>query len=146
MYPMLQRTSSVRSHVQAVHRRAPAVGVSRPHSMRMTVDFPAPLGPRKPKISPFETRSDTWSTATNAPKVFTSRRFGPPSSQASFPCGADPCPADALVPLFARKARLPRLADRRRGAGWTRGSAHVPSASLILLMNAASSVAEPSHA
>ncbi len=30
----------------------PEVGFSRPQSMRMVVDLPAPLGPRKPKISP----------------------------------------------------------------------------------------------
>ena len=30
----------------------PEVGSSRPHSMRMVVDLPAPLLPRKPKISP----------------------------------------------------------------------------------------------
>src|SRR6185369_2924243 len=49
----------------------PDVGVSSPHRMRMVVDLPAPLGPRKPKISPLATFSDTWSTATNAPKLFT---------------------------------------------------------------------------
>src|ERR1039457_546883 len=49
----------------------PEVGVSNPHSMRMVVDFPAPLGPRKPKISPLGTWSETWSTATNEPKVLT---------------------------------------------------------------------------
>src|SRR5581483_2563275 len=49
----------------------PAVGVRRPQRMRMVVDLPAPLGPRKPKISPRATCNETWSTATNAPKVFT---------------------------------------------------------------------------
>ena len=33
--------------------------------MRMVVDLPAPLLPRKPKISPGPTLNDTWSTATN---------------------------------------------------------------------------------
>src|SRR5690349_1682251 len=39
--------------------------------MRMTVDFPAPFGPRNPKISPRETSSETWFTATKSPKRFT---------------------------------------------------------------------------
>ena len=30
----------------------PLVGFSRPHSMRIVVDLPAPFAPRKPKISP----------------------------------------------------------------------------------------------
>ena len=30
----------------------PEVGDSAPVSMRMVVDFPAPLGPKKPTISP----------------------------------------------------------------------------------------------
>ena len=33
-------------------RAVPQVGRSSPHSMRMVVDLPAPLAPRKPKISP----------------------------------------------------------------------------------------------
>src|SRR5512140_2680956 len=49
----------------------PSVGASSPQRIRMVVDFPAPLGPRKPKISPAATSSDTWSTATKSPKRFT---------------------------------------------------------------------------
>src|ERR1700683_4038458 len=49
----------------------PEVGVSNPQSTRIVVDFPAPLGPRKPKISPLDTSRETWSTATNEPKVLT---------------------------------------------------------------------------
>src|ERR1035438_10398025 len=49
----------------------PEVGVSSPQSIRMTVDLPAPLGPRKPKISPVFTWKETWSTATKSPKVLT---------------------------------------------------------------------------
>ena len=37
--------------------------------MRIVVDLPAPLLPRKPKISPFPTSNDTSSTATNAPNL-----------------------------------------------------------------------------
>ena len=36
--------------------------------MRIVVDLPAPLAPRKPKISPCFTRNDRSSTATNSPK------------------------------------------------------------------------------
>src|SRR5512147_1819703 len=46
----------------------PLVGRSRPLSMRMVVDLPAPLGPRKPKISPFCTAKLILSTALKVPK------------------------------------------------------------------------------
>ena len=45
----------------------PLVGERIPHSIRIVVDLPAPLGPRKPKISPFFTSRLTWSTATKSP-------------------------------------------------------------------------------
>jgi len=51
----------------------PSVGASRPQSMRMVVLFPAPFGPRKPKISPRAVSKLTWSTAVNLPK----RRVSP---------------------------------------------------------------------
>src|ERR671912_700905 len=47
----------------------PAVGFSNPHIMRIVVDLPAPLAPRKPKISPCFTEKDRSLTATNDPKV-----------------------------------------------------------------------------
>src|SRR5712691_7075947 len=53
----------------------PEVGCSRPHSMRMVVDLPAPLGPRNPKISPRVTSRLIWSTATKLPKRFTKSRI-----------------------------------------------------------------------
>src|SRR6266481_16431 len=58
----------------------PEVGASSPHRMRIVVDFPAPLGPRKPKTSPCATSSETLSTATKSPKRFTrfSRRTAGP--------------------------------------------------------------------
>src|SRR3981081_708408 len=46
----------------------PAIRGSRPVSILMTVVFPLPLGPRKPKISPFSTRKLTPFTATKSPK------------------------------------------------------------------------------
>ena len=51
----------------------PALGASRPHSMRMVVDLPAPFAPRRPKMLPAATSKVTASTATNGPKVLLSR-------------------------------------------------------------------------
>ncbi len=46
----------------------PAVGRSSPTIMRMVVDLPAPLGPRKPVTWPGRTVNDSSSTASVAPK------------------------------------------------------------------------------
>src|SRR5579859_6925944 len=70
---MFWRTSSdcvATSYPLTVAR--PDVGASRPHRIRMVVDFPAPLGPRKPNISPRATSIETLSTATKSPKLLTS--------------------------------------------------------------------------
>src|ERR1035437_8631226 len=40
--------------------------------MRIVVDLPAPLGPRKPNTSPLCTFKLIWSTATNSPNRFIS--------------------------------------------------------------------------
>src|SRR5262245_58238407 len=56
----------------------PDVGASRPQSIRIVVDLPAPLLPRKPKISPRPTSKLTLSTATNWPN----RRVNPRTSMA----------------------------------------------------------------
>src|SRR3954464_5317448 len=48
----------------------PAVGLMRPTSMRMVVVFPAPLGPRKPKISPCCSSKETLSTMVFRPMIF----------------------------------------------------------------------------
>src|SRR5207245_3868174 len=45
----------------------PLVGLSRPAIMRMVVVLPAPLGPRKPWISPGSTERLTPSTAVKEP-------------------------------------------------------------------------------
>src|SRR5262245_5871915 len=60
-------------------RPVPDVGRSRPQSMRIVVDLPAPLAPRKPKISPSWTSIVMPSTATKAPK----RLVRPDSSTAA---------------------------------------------------------------
>src|SRR6185295_1469407 len=46
----------------------PEVGAISPHSTRMVVDLPAPLGPRKPKISPGGTSRFKSATAVKSPK------------------------------------------------------------------------------
>src|SRR5260370_6276472 len=46
----------------------PLLSGKRPVSILMTVVFPLPLGPRKPKISPFSTRKLTSLTAVKSPK------------------------------------------------------------------------------
>lgn len=48
----------------------PLVGRSRVVSMFMVVDFPAPFGPRKAKISPAVTEKEMWSTAVKPLKIF----------------------------------------------------------------------------
>ena len=85
-------------------RAVPDDGRSNPHSMRMVVDLPAPLAPRKPKISPCFTENDRSSTATNDPK----RRDRPRTSMAT----ADP-PAWRDMSLMAR-ATQERVRDGLR--------------------------------
>ena len=46
----------------------PEVGASRPVSILMVVDLPAPLGPRKPKNWPGATERLTPETAVKSPK------------------------------------------------------------------------------
>src|SRR5580704_10657209 len=69
MYPMLRLISSdcvATSNPATV--ALPEVGPINPHRIRIVVDFPAPFGPRNPKISPCRTSIDTRSTATKSPK------------------------------------------------------------------------------
>ena len=60
--------------VKAQHVAAPAVGLSRPSSMRIVVVLPAPFGPRKPKIAPRSTVKLTRSTAAKSPNSLSGRR------------------------------------------------------------------------
>src|ERR1700680_157408 len=68
MYPILRLISSdwVATSKPATIA-LPEVGLRRPHRIRIVVDLPAPFGPRKPKISPRFTSSETLSTATKSP-------------------------------------------------------------------------------
>jgi hypothetical protein len=52
----------------------PAVGLRIVLSIEITVVFPAPLGPSKPKISPFSTVILNSSTALKEPYVFVNWR------------------------------------------------------------------------
>ncbi len=47
----------------------PDVGASKPVSILMVVDFPAPFGPRKPKNCPAVTCRSMASTASNFPNL-----------------------------------------------------------------------------
>src|SRR5436190_23226256 len=76
----------------------PLVGFNKPHSIRIVVDFPAPLLPRKPKISPRRTSKLMLSTATNAPN----RRVRPRTS---------------IATLSPKGALQPRLCEARVGDG-----------------------------
>src|SRR3954469_20034415 len=49
----------------------PALGGMKPVIMRIVVDLPAPLGPRKPSTSPRSTLNEMSSTARFAPNVLT---------------------------------------------------------------------------
>src|SRR5947209_16459393 len=48
----------------------PEVGLIRPTSIRLVVVFPAPFGPRKPKISPRCSSNETLSTIVLSPMIF----------------------------------------------------------------------------
>src|SRR2546428_7504296 len=52
----------------------PLVGQSRPSSSRMVVVLPAPLGPRKPKVSPARTENDAPSMPRRRPYRLVSSR------------------------------------------------------------------------
>ena len=51
-------------------RMLPESGRTRPMMLRMSVDLPAPLGPRRPKQVPGRISRETPSTAVTAPKRF----------------------------------------------------------------------------
>src|SRR5215813_8936216 len=67
------RSESVRTFSPSTVASPPLSG-SKPVSILMTVVFPLPLGPRKPKISPLATSKLTPLTAVNFPNVRTRPR------------------------------------------------------------------------
>src|SRR5512143_1731578 len=66
MFSLIRSCSAMMSNPATVP--LPPEGARMPQSMRMVVDFPAPLGPRKPKISPFFTSRLTLFTAMKSSK------------------------------------------------------------------------------
>src|SRR5437764_1102931 len=84
----------------------PDVAVRKPARMRMVVDFPAPLGPRKPTTWPFSTENDTSRTATaparRAPRLLS--HLGQDAAAVSRAAGVAAAGND-------------RAADARSGAG-----------------------------
>ena len=93
----------------------PEVGVMMPQSMRMVVDFPAPFGPRKPKISPLPDRKGNLVDGDKAAEALfqISERQRLQMSKCS--PEATPCPlprCDGSWPLQGWKIRAERC--RRR--------------------------------
>ena len=79
-YPKAESTDMARSPTPAVvlalrieFLLSESLGVSRPRTIRMVVDLPAPLGPRKPVTRPGWTTKETSSTG-----VVLRYRLGPP--------------------------------------------------------------------
>ena len=68
-YPSFPRTLTSRGGWPSTNAR-PALGRSSPMSVRMRVDFPAPLGPRKPNTSPADTSRSIPESAGNDPYCF----------------------------------------------------------------------------
>src|SRR5690349_15251667 len=87
----------------------PDVGFNKPHSMRIVVDLPAPLAPRKPKISPCLTENDRLSTATNAPNF----RVKPRTSIAATE-GTDGAETSSFMVVFPSHVRGGPPRDGRR--------------------------------
>src|SRR5436309_945251 len=72
MTPMIRRTPSACCTTSCPPTSAvPDVGGSSVVSMRMSVDFPAPFGPSRPKISPVPTVKLMPFTAVNSPNFLT---------------------------------------------------------------------------
>ena len=97
----------------------PAVGVSRPISMRMVVLLPEPFAPRNAKIAPGATSKSRSSTAVKSPKRLVSPRarmigHGPCWRSLSAPCVrlVVRAPAPGASPP-CRPARARRSARRR---------------------------------
>src|SRR5687767_14030262 len=117
MYPMHRAASTfwtAMSYPATVTR--PAVAALNPAIKRMVVVLPAPLGPRKPTISPAATVNDrSWMTvrepyrletdsrAMVADEAHIERREGPPDARGTFPNAAataallDPLTSAGLV-------------------------------------------------
>src|SRR5262245_28922564 len=91
----------------------PAVGCSRPQSIRIQVLLPLPFGPRKPKIVPCGTAKESASTAGKLPNRLV-RACSSLAFMSGFP-GADPLHGhvhsrlDARIGLLEAQARAEDL-------------------------------------
>src|SRR3954447_13548141 len=103
---------------------APALGRTRPSSIRSVVVLPAPLGPRKPYTSPRRTVRSTASTAVRGPKVLVSRRVL--TIVASIPRILR-SPASPVVP----PGTAPRYADLRSAAAARHGRPPPPPGPIV---------------
>src|SRR5260221_7261293 len=102
----------------------PLVGVSSPERMRFVVDFPAPLGPRNPKISPLPTRRETRSTAVKAPNVLTRVSVSTAHSVIA-PPPAPPSPSFSCCGSFLNQRD--KHVFERRGDGAEHGRSQIPA-------------------
>src|SRR3954468_10996689 len=85
------RGSAARSRPST--RAVPAEGASRPVSILIVVDFPAPFGPRKPKNEPRATRRSMPPTAVKSPNRRTSPVVSTAAGTVSPPMFSTMCPS-----------------------------------------------------
>src|SRR5436309_4701068 len=111
--PFFTRSGCVATSAPATSA-VPAVGLRSPHSMRMVVVFPEPLGPRMPKISRVPMSKVTPSTALTAPKCLTR-----PSTWTATPGRGDARAAGGSVAFMVGPRAPPRA---RTAGGGRRGS------------------------
>jgi hypothetical protein len=64
--PRWRRTSGFRRSTSPI-RAVPEVGAREVERILKRVDFPLPLGPRRPKVSPEAASNETPSSATRSP-------------------------------------------------------------------------------
>src|SRR6266540_454376 len=104
--------------------------------MRMVVDLPAPLGPRKPTTWPRSIAKETWSTA-----VTPSNRLETPSTERkgigakmliSHPGVLQP-PGERLVP-YSDLRKAVRAARTAAGSPWNRSRAAADRAALTAFL------------
>src|SRR6056297_2572766 len=127
--PMLRRTESASATMSKPATRArPPVGRSRVVSIRTVVDFPAPLGPRKPKISPGGICRSTPSTAFTALSPVPKCRSRPSATIWWPPVANTGLAGDSggRVDIAAQHATRPTVdlaADLASAVGWSRSAA-----------------------
>ncbi len=80
-------------------RIVPLVGASRPVSILMVVDLPAPLGPRKPKNFPASTDKSSWSTAHRPETACQPLGLDGNRHERDSPCTVAPSPTALSYPV-----------------------------------------------